>query len=156
MTEKTATFAAGCFWGVEANFRKIPGVIDTVVGYTGGKVENPTYKLVCTDKTGHAEAIQITYDPEKITYEALVRKFFDMHDPTTYNRQGLDIGSQYRSGIFYHNEEQQKIAEKVKSDLDQTGKYRQPVMTEIVPAGEFYEAEDYHQRYYDKHSFRRP
>ncbi len=156
MTKKKATFAAGCFWGVESRFRKIPGVVDTVVGYTGGTMENPTYKQVCSDKTGHAEAIQITYDPDTISYEDLVRKFFEMHDPTTYNRQGLDIGSQYRSGIFYHDGEQKQIAEEIKEELNRSGQYRQPIRTEIVPAGDFYEAEAYHQRYYEKHSFRRP
>lgn len=156
MTEKKATFAAGCFWGVEANFRNIPGVIDAVVGYTGGDVENPTYKMVCTNETGHAEAVQIRYDPEEITYEALVRAFFDLHDPTTPNRQGPDVGSQYRSAIFYHDEQQRKIAEKVKEELNQSGKYRYPIVTGIVPAETFYKAEEYHQRYYAKHSFWRP
>jgi peptide-methionine (S)-S-oxide reductase len=153
MTEKTATFAAGCFWGVEASLRKIEGVTDTVVGYTGGEVENPTYKLVCTNTTGHAEAVQVTYNPDQIPYEDLVRAFFDLHDPTTPNRQGPDVGSQYRSAIFYHDEEQREIAESVKEQLNDSGKYRYPIVTEIVPAGDFYKAEDYHQRYYAKHSF---
>jgi peptide-methionine (S)-S-oxide reductase len=156
MSENIATFAAGCFWGVEASLRKTFGVIDTIVGYTGGEVENPTYHLVCTNKTGHAEAVQVTYDPEKISYKELVRTFFDLHDPTTPDRQGPDVGSQYRSAIFYHNEEQHKIAEEVKEELNMSGKYRYPVVTEVVPAGNFYEAEDYHQRYYAKHSLRRP
>jgi peptide-methionine (S)-S-oxide reductase len=148
MAEKIATFAAGCFWGVEASFNRIPGVKDTIVGYTGGEVEYPTYRMVCTDKTGHAEAVQITYDPEQISYKDLVTAFFDLHDPTTLNRQGPDVGSQYRSAIFYHDDEQRKIAEQVKDELDQSGKYRYPIITEIVPAQDFYVAEDYHQHYY--------
>jgi methionine-S-sulfoxide reductase len=138
MTEKFATFAAGCFWGVEANFLKIPGVLDTVVGYTGGEIPNPTYRMVCSDNTGHAEAVQITYDPEKLAYKELVSAFFELHDPTTPNRQGPDVGSQYRSVIFYHDEEQQKIAEQVKSELDASGKYRYPIVTQIIPADDFY------------------
>jgi len=153
MKEKFATFAAGCFWGVEANFNNLPGVIDTVVGYTGGDVENPTYRMVCSNKTGHAEAVRVTYDPEKITYKALVKAFFDLHDPTTPNRQGPDVGSQYRSAIFYHDEEQRKIAEETKTELDQSGKYRYPIVTQIVPADEFYKAEEYHQDYYAKNHF---
>lgn len=152
MTEKFATFAAGCFWGVEANFLKIPGVLDTVVGYTGGEIPNPTYRMVCSDNTGHAEAVQITYDPEKIAYKDLVSAFFELHDPTTPNRQGPDVGSQYRSVIFYHDEEQQKTAEQVKSELDASGKYRYPIVTQIIPADDFFKAEDYHQRYYAKNS----
>lgn len=156
MSEKKATFAAGCFWGVEAKFRKLDGVIDAVVGYTGGNVENPTYRMVCTTDTGHAEAVQITYDPDKIGYETLVRKFFDLHNPTTPNRQGPDIGSQYRSVIFYHSEEQRQTAEKIKNELDQSKKYNNPIVTGILPVEDFYEAEEYHQRYYEKHSFWRP
>jgi peptide-methionine (S)-S-oxide reductase len=155
MTEKTATFAAGCFWGVEASLHKIEGVTDTLVGYTGGEVENPTYKMVCTNTTGHAEAVQVTFDPDLISYEQLVRAFFDLHDPTTPNRQGPDVGSQYRSSVFYHDEEQRRIAESVQEELNKSGKYRYPIATEIVPAGKFYKAEDYHQRYYAKHSFHR-
>ncbi len=155
MTEKTATFAAGCFWGVEASLRKIEGVTDTVVGYTGGEVENPTYKLVCTNTTGHAEAVRVTFDPDQTSYEDLLRAFFDLHDPTTPNRQGPDVGSQYRSAIFYHDEEQRQTAENVKEQLNNSGKYRYPIVTQIVPTGDFYEAEDYHQRYYAKHSFHR-
>jgi len=153
MTIKTATFGAGCFWGVEAKFKKLPGVIDTVVGYTGGKVENPTYRMVCSDKTGHAEAVQITYDPDKIEYQDLVKAFFELHNPTTPNRQGLDVGSQYRSVIFYHDEEQSKIAEEIKTELDKSGKFRRPIVTQVVPAVDFYEAEDYHQDYYAKQGF---
>ena len=155
MTEKIATFAAGCFWGVEASFSKIAGVLDTVVGYTGGTFPNPSYQMVCTGNTGHAEAVQVTFDPQKITYTDLVKAFFDLHDPTTRNRQGPDVGSQYRSVIFYHDPEQQKIAEQVKSDLDASGKYRYSIVTQIVPAGEFYRAEEYHQQYYAKHILRR-
>lgn len=150
MKTQTAIFAAGCFWGVEDKLRKTHGVVDTVVGYTGGEVENPTYRLVCTNTTGHAEAVKVTFDPEKISYEELVRQFFDLHDPTTPDRQGPDVGSQYRSAIFYQNEAQREIAEKVKRELNESGKYRYPVVTEIVPAGDFYEAEGYHQQYYAK------
>ena len=155
MSEKKATFAAGCFWGVEAHLNDIKGVIETIVGYTGGEVENPTYHMVCTDKTGHAEAVQVTYDSDEITYEDLVREFFDLHNPTTPNRQGLDVGNQYRSAIFYHNEKQKEIAEKVKKELNQSDKFRREIVTEIVPAGDFFKAEEYHQDYYAKHSFRR-
>ena len=151
MTEKIATFAAGCFWGVEAKFRKLPGVIDTVVGYTGGDVENPTYKMVCSHKTGHAEAVQVTYETDEISYEALVRSFFDFHNPTTPNRQGFDIGSQYRSAIFYHNQKQAEIATKVKEELEKSGDFRRNIVTQIIPADNFYRAEEYHQRYYEKH-----
>ena len=154
MTEKRATFAAGCFWGVEAKFRKIPGVLDTMVGYSGGTVENPTYHMVCSNKTGHAESVLVTYDPDIISYEELVRAFFDMHNPTTRNRQGFDIGSQYRSVIFYHDEEQRKIAQSVVEELNQSSAFRKNIVTEIVPAQDFYKAEEYHQRYYDKQNFR--
>ena len=153
MSDKKATFAAGCFWGVEATFKKLPGVKDTVVGYTGGDVENPTYRMVCTNETGHAEAIQVTYDPDETNYETLVQAFFDMHDPTTLNRQGPDVGSQYRSVIFYHNDEQRKIAEKIKKEVDKSGKYRYPIVTQIAPLEKFYEAEEYHQDYYAKTRF---
>ena len=155
MNKQTATFAAGCFWGVEAKFRMIEGVLDAEVGYTGGDVKNPTYRMVCSKKTGHAEAVQITFDPDQVSYETLVRAFFEMHHPTSVNRQGWDIGSQYRSGIFYHNDEQRKIAEKVIKELDESGKYRKPIATEIVPVEEFYRAEEYHQQYYAKQGFDR-
>ena len=151
MTERIATFAAGCFWGVEAKFRKIPGVIDTIVGYTGGDVENPTYQMVCSHKTGHAEAVQVTYDSKEVSYETLVQCFFDFHNPTTPNRQGLDIGSQYRSAIFYHDEKQAAIAMRVKEEIEGSGGFRRHIVTQIVPAQEFYRAEEYHQRYYEKH-----
>jgi peptide methionine sulfoxide reductase msrA/msrB len=147
---ETATFAAGCFWGVEYKFRQIPGVLKTEVGYTGGKVKNPTYKQVCTDKTGHAEAIKITFDPSRISYESLLEFFFSFHDPTQLNRQGPDIGKQYRSSVFYHSEEQKEAAEKMVKQLEKSGRFRRPIATEIVPASEFYRAEEYHQRYYEK------
>ena len=146
-----ATFAAGCFWGVEAKFVKVPGVIDTVVGYTGGVVDNPTYKMVCSHKTGHAEAVQVTYDPDQVSYEALVRVFFDLHNPTSLNRQGFDIGNQYRSAIFYHNKEQEQIAQKIVADLENARKFRRSIVTEISPLKEFFRAEEYHQLYYQKH-----
>lgn len=155
MNKNIATFAAGCFWGVESKLRAIPGVIDTVVGYTGGEVENPTYRLVCTNSTGHAEAVQVTFDSEKISYQSLVEAFFNLHNPTTRNRQGPDIGSQYRSAIFYHDDGQRKIAQDIVRKLDESGKFRSPIVTEILPAGDFYLAEDYHQRYYEKQGFHR-
>ena len=154
MAEQKATFAAGCFWGVEARFLDTAGVIDTLVGYTGGTVENPTYEMVCSHKTGHAEAVQVIYDNEQINYETLVRKFFELHNPTTKNRQGLDFGSQYRSAIFYHDKEQQQIAEKVQKELNGSSRFRKNIVTEIVPLGNFFKAEDDHQRYYAKHSYR--
>jgi peptide-methionine (S)-S-oxide reductase len=154
MGEKKATFAAGCFWGVEAHLKEVEGVTWTAVGYTGGEVKNPTYQMVCTDKTGHAEAVQVTYDPDKITYKELVRAFFNLHNPTTPNRQGWDIGSQYRSAIFYHNDEQKAAAAKVKNELNQSNKFHREIVTEIVPASDFYAAEEYHQNYYAKHNFR--
>jgi peptide-methionine (S)-S-oxide reductase len=154
MSTELATFAAGCFWGVEADFRNVPGVVDTLVGYTGGHTEDPTYEQVCTHTTGHAEAVQVTFDSDVISYAQLVRAFFELHDPTTLNRQGPDVGSQYRSAIFYHNEAQKETAESVKAELDQSEKYRCPIVTEITPAEPFYVAEKYHQRYYEKHSLR--
>jgi peptide-methionine (S)-S-oxide reductase len=149
-----ATFAGGCFWGVEYNFRRIPGVLDTEVGYMGGRTKNPTYKEVCYDDTHHAEAVNVWYDPNKVTYEQLVKIFFKMHDPTTLNRQGPDIGDQYRSAIFYHTPQQKEIAEKVKAQLDASGEYKRPIVTEITPASEFWKAEDYHQRYIEKNPWR--
>lgn len=148
-TEK-ATFAAGCFWGVEESFRKLKGVISTRVGYSGGRTKSPTYEDVCTDKTGHAESIEIEYDPSVISYEGLLDKFWKMHDPTTLNRQGPDAGTQYRSVIFYHDLSQKAAAERSKEKLGKSGVYKRPIVTEIVPAGEFYPAEDYHQRYFEK------
>lgn len=148
-TEK-ATFAAGCFWGVESAFRQVSGVIDTQVGYTGGVMADPTYQDVCTDATGHAEAIEITFDPAKVSYEKLLEFFWRMHDPTQIDRQGPDVGTQYRSAIFYHSPEQKAAAEASKAALDKSGKYKKPVATQILPAGRFYRAEEYHQRYFEK------
>lgn len=145
-----ATFAAGCFWGVEAKFRQLQGIIDTRVGYTGGDSVNPDYKSVCTGVTGHAEAVEITFDPEKISYVDLLDFFWTIHDPTTLNRQGPDVGSQYRSAIFYHDEEQHALALKSKQTQQQRGVFNAPIVTEIMPASVFYPAEDYHQRYLEK------
>ena len=148
-TEK-ATFAAGCFWGVEETFRKTKGVVGTMVGYTGGTMKNPTYEDVCTDETSHAEAVQVEFDPKIISLEELLDIFWQNHNPTQLNRQGPDIGTQYRSAIFYHNEKQKKAAIKSKEILDKSGKYSKPIVTEIVPAVDFYKAEEYHQRYLEK------
>ena len=145
-----ATFAAGCFWGVEATFRQLPGVTATRVGYTGGHFPNPTYKDVCSDGTGHAEAVEVDYDPTKLSYEKLLQVFWANHDPTTLNRQGPDVGTQYRSAIFYHTPEQQAVALASKEKLEKSGRYRRPIVTEIVPATSFYRAEDYHQQYLEK------
>ena len=145
-----ATFGAGCFWGVEATFRSIPGVVSTLVGYCGGKTDNPTYKDVCTDTTGHAEVVEITFDPAQLSYEQLLETFWKLHDPTTPNRQGPDVGSQYRSVIFFHSPAQEAAARAAKERLDKSGKFRNPVVTQIVPAAPFYKAEDYHQRYLEK------
>lgn len=145
-----ATFAAGCFWGVEATFRKIPGVVSTRAGYTGGSTERPTYGDVCSDRTGHAEAVEVDYDPARVSYEALLKVFWENHDPTTLNRQGPDTGTQYRSAIFYHDERQKETATASKLALERSGAFRRPVVTEIVAAGAFWEAEDYHQQYLEK------
>jgi peptide-methionine (S)-S-oxide reductase len=142
-----ATFAAGCFWGVEETFRNIKGVISTTVGYTGGHTEDPSYKDVCTDTTGHAEAVEVTFDPEVVSYEALLREFWACHDPTTKDRQGPDVGSQYRSAIFFHYSEQARLAKESKEALESSGAYSMPVVTEIVAASAFYPAEEYHQKY---------
>ncbi|HLO42510.1 MAG TPA: peptide-methionine (S)-S-oxide reductase MsrA [Phycisphaerales bacterium] len=150
MQQEIATFGAGCFWGVEATFRLIPGVTDAACGYSGGSTINPTYKQVCTDTTGHAEVVQITFDPSKVSYESIVDTFFRMHDPTQLNRQGPDYGSQYRSVIFYHSPEQQKTAEAVKARRQASGKYKRPIVTTIEPAHTFYRAEEYHQEYFKK------
>jgi len=147
---ENAIFAAGCFWGVEDKFRKTPGVISTEVGYTGGHVKNPTYKQVCTDKTGHAEAVKITFDPSLISYEELLRVFFSIHDASQLNRQGPDIGTQYRSAIFYFNDEQKMAAEKIVKELENSGRLPKSIATEIIPASEFNKAEEYHQQYYEK------
>jgi peptide-methionine (S)-S-oxide reductase len=145
---ETATFAAGCFWGVEATFRQIPGVISTEVGYAGGTKVNPTYKDVCSGATGHAESVQVVFDPTIVTYGQLVDAFWEMHDPTTLNRQGPDFGTQYRSVIFTHSPEQEATAN---ASREKAGpQFRRPIVTEIVPAGTFYAGEDYHQRYFEK------
>jgi len=144
---ETALLAGGCFWGMEEIIRRIPGVIDTEVGYTGGKTSGPTYRDICQGDTGHAEAIRVDFDPVKLSYEDLLGYFFRMHDPTTRNRQGNDFGSQYRSAIFCFNDEQKKTAERVKQGVDKSGKWPRPIVTEIVAAGSFYPAEDYHQDY---------
>ncbi len=148
-TEK-ATFAAGCFWGVESTFRKTPGVVRTQVGYAGGKTENPTYEQVCGDWTGHAEAVQVEYDPAKVSYQKLLEVFFEHHDPTTLNRQGPDEGTQYRSVIFFRDAGQEKMVRTEKARRDMSGEYVGPIVTEIVPMGKFYPAESYHQQYYEK------
>ncbi len=144
------TVAGGCFWGMEEIIRKLPGVLETTVGYTGGQTKNPTYKQVCTGETGHAEAIQIAFDPSKTSFRELLGFFFRMHDPTTPNRQHNDVGTQYRSAIFYHTADQKAVAEEVKRETESAGKFRRPVVTEIVPATDFYSAEDYHQDYLQK------
>ena len=145
-----AIFAAGCFWGVEATFRQLPGVISTRVGYTGGQHANPTYKDVCTDRTGHAEAVEVEYDPSRLSYEKLLDVFWENHDPTQLNRQGPDWGTQYRSAIFFTSPEQEAAARASKERLEKSGRYNQPIVTQIVPASTFYEAEDYHQQYLEK------
>jgi peptide-methionine (S)-S-oxide reductase len=145
-----ATFAAGCFWGVEAKFRCVPGVVATQVGYTGGHTEHPTYKEVCTDRTGHAEAVEVTFDPETVSYDHLLNTFWTIHNPTTKNRQGPDVGSQYRSAVFYHSEEQRAAAEKSKERVDLSGRFKDKVVTEITKAGPFWKAEEYHQQYLEK------
>jgi peptide-methionine (S)-S-oxide reductase len=147
---KKATFGAGCFWGIEATFRAIPGVSDATVGYSGGHTVNPSYEEVCTDQTGHAEVVQLEFDPETISYDELLEVFWAAHDPTQVNRQGPDVGKQYRSVIFYHDDEQQKAAEESKAALEAIRRYRRPIATQIVPAEPFYPAEDYHQQYLAK------
>ena len=146
-----ATFAAGCFWGVEAAFRQVKGVKSTTVGFMGGTLANPTYEDVCTDKTGHAEVVHLEYDPSEVSYEELLKVFFEIHDPTMLNRQGPDIGTQYRSVIFFHTPEQEAAASAYKKQLDASGKYKAPIVTDIVAASEFYMAEEYHQQYLEKH-----
>jgi peptide-methionine (S)-S-oxide reductase len=148
-TEK-ATFAAGCFWGVEAAFRQVPGVLDTAVGYAGGSVPNPTYRDVCGDETGHAEVVEVSYDPAHVSYEDLLGVFWENHDPTQLNRQGPDVGTQYRSAIFFHTPAQRDAAVASKQRLEESGRYRRPIVTEIAPAPTFWRAEEYHQRYLEK------
>src|SRR5437763_13324231 len=151
MSLQKATFGAGCFWGVEAEFRQLAsGIVSTAVGYEGGTMKNPTYRDVCTDRTGHAEVVEVEYDPEKITYEDLLKIFWENHDPTTLNRQGPDAGTQYRSAIFYHSPEQKAAAEALKKSLSASGKFRREIVTEIVPAPTFWKAEEYHQQYLEK------
>jgi peptide-methionine (S)-S-oxide reductase len=147
---ETATFGAGCFWCVEAVFQNLRGVEKVVSGYTGGRIANPTYKEVCSGLTGHNEAVQITFDPQVISYEELLEIFWKTHDPTTLNRQGNDVGTQYRSGVYYHSEEQQRLAETYKQKLNEAQAFDKPIVTEILPAGPFYKAENYHQDYYNQ------
>src|SRR3974390_1410245 len=145
-----ATFGAGCFWGVEAAFRRVPGVLDAVSGYSGGHTENPSYKDVCTDRTGHAEVVQVTFDPSKVSYDQLLDVFWKIHNPTQVNRQGPDFGTQYRTAIFYHSPEQEAAARKSKQVLEASSTLRRPIATEITPAGPFWRAEEYHQRHLEK------
>jgi peptide-methionine (S)-S-oxide reductase len=145
-----ATFGAGCFWGVEAAYRQINGVVSTAVGYAGGTLENPSYRDVCTDRTGHAEVVEVTYDPARVSYEDLLNVFWENHNPTQLNRQGPDVGTQYRSVIFYHSPEQQAAATASKEQLERSGRYKKPIVTEITPAPAFYMAEEYHQQYLEK------
>lgn len=149
-TLEVATFGAGCFWGIEETFANVPGVRSTAVGYSGGSYENPSYRDVCSGRTGHAEVVEVTYDPSEISYEDLLRIFWENHNPTTLNRQGPDVGQQYRSAVFFHTPEQEALARKSKEDLDRSGTFRKPIVTEITPASTFYRAEDYHQRYLQK------
>ncbi len=149
-----ATFAAGCFWGVEDAFRQVKGVTSTTVGYTGGTKPNPTYKEVCTGNTGHAEAVQLEYDPAQVSYRELLAAFFQAHDPTQLNRQGPDFGTQYRSAIFFHDAEQESEARTAVAALEKAGIFKRPIVTQIVPASEFYRAEEYHQQYFEKQGIR--
>ena len=150
MVIEKATFGAGCFWGVETRFNELTGVIDTAVGYEGGNLEHPTYQDVCTDRTGHAEVVQVTFDPTRLPYEALLDAFFSLHDPTQVNRQGPDWGTQYRSVIFTHNDQQAREARARIAELNASGTYRNPVATQVAPASTFWKAEEYHQRYLEK------
>ena len=153
MSKEKATFGAGCFWGVEAAFRSVPGVTDVASGYAGGNTENPTYKEVCTDTTGHAEVVEVEFDAARVSFDQLLEVLWNTHDPTTPNRQGPDIGSQYRSAVFCHNPEQQAEAEASVKRLTVSGRFANPVVTEIAPAPRFYRAEEYHQRYFEKHGY---
>ena len=150
MDLQKATFGAGCFWGVEAAFRKVMGVKETAVGYAGGKTNNPTYKQVCADGTGHAEVVEVTFDPAQVNYDTLLEVFWGIHDPTQLNRQGPDWGSQYRSAVFFHSPEQEVAAHASKQRLEKLGKFARPVVTQIVPAQTFWRAEEYHQQYLEK------
>ena len=145
-----ATFAEGCFWGVESSFRQVAGVLDAVVGYTGGTTESPSYRDVCTGRTGHAEAVEVSFDPAKVTYEKLLDHFWTSHDPTTLNRQGPDHGTQYRSAIFFHSPEQEAAAKASKEKLEASGRLHRPIVTQIAPTSTFWRAEEYHQRYFEK------
>jgi peptide-methionine (S)-S-oxide reductase len=151
MATETATFAAGCFWGVEAYLKRVKGVVATTAGYSGGSAEDPSYEDVCTGLTGHAESVKVEYDPRAVSYERLLHHFWKIHDPTQRDRQGNDVGTQYRSAIFTHSQEQQAAAEKARDELARSGHYSRPIATEIVPAGEFWPAEAYHQGYLDEH-----
>jgi len=150
MSEQTASFAAGCFWGVEARFREQQGVLDAISGYMGGEVDEPTYKQICAGDTGHAEAVQVTFDDEQVSFRNLLDLFFDMHNPTTRNRQGPDFGSQYRSAVFWHDEEQRLATEQKIREVDASGKWPNPVVTQLTEADTFWRAEEYHQRYLEK------
>lgn len=149
-----ATFAAGCFWGVEDAFRQVKGVTSTTVGYSGGTKRDPSYKEVCTGTTGHAESVEVEYDPNQVSYRELLAVFFQSHDPTTPNRQGPDIGTQYRSAIFFHDAEQEAAAREAKAALEKAGVFKRPIVTEIIPAADFYRAEEYHQQYFEKQGIR--
>ncbi len=154
VTLQKATFAAGCFWGVEETFRRTRGVLDTAVGYTGGTTGQPTYDAVCSGRTGHAEAVEVTFDPTQVTYESLLQIFWENHDPTTPNRQGPDVGEQYRSAIFTHSPEQEASAKASKASLEASGRFRRPIVTQIVSAATFWRAEEYHQQYLEKRGIR--
>ncbi|MDP9005444.1 MAG: peptide-methionine (S)-S-oxide reductase MsrA [Actinomycetota bacterium] len=149
MTEK-ATFGAGCFWGIEAAFRQVPGVVSTAVGYMGGATEEPSYRQVCSGRTGHAEVVQVEYDPERLSYDDVLAVFWDNHDPTTLNRQGPDVGTQYRSAVFFHDEAQEAAARRSIEQLEASRRFRRPIVTEVTPASTFWPAEDYHQQYLEK------
>jgi peptide-methionine (S)-S-oxide reductase len=150
MSHQTATFGAGCFWGVEVTFRNVEGVLNAEVGYMGGEVDNPTYEQVCTDRTGHAEIVHVTFDPDKVSFEELLEVFWENHDPTQLNRQGPDVGRQYRSAVFYHDEAQRRAAEASRNALDASGRFNRPIVTTLEPASTFWKAEEYHQRYLEK------
>ena len=150
MSQQTASFAAGCFWDVEARFRAVEGVLDAVSGYMGGHTQNPSYQDICRGDTGHAEAVQVTFDDEQVSYDELLDLFFDSHNPTTLNRQGPDFGSQYRSAVFWHDEDQRTATEQKISEVNASGKWPGPVVTELAKAPEFWRAEEYHQRYFEK------
>jgi peptide-methionine (S)-S-oxide reductase len=155
-TVDTATFGTGCFWCTEAIFEQLTGVLKVTSGYAGGHVKNPTYEQVCSGETGHAECVQVVYEPEKISYDELLEVFFQVHDPTSLNRQGADVGTQYRSSIFFHNDEQKEKAQYYKTELTKSGAYEKPIVTEVVPATKFYVAENYHQEYYENNKNTNP